>query len=67
MGWKSSSVLEVRLKDECNKPIYKSKVNVADVKKLSLVLSSLESLGVKIIEAVGRMINNEKEDVGWFG
>ena len=67
MGWRNSDILELKLKDESNRLIYKSKVVANDVKKLSLVFASLQSLGVKVIEAVGKMINQEEKDSGWFG
>lgn len=67
MSWKNAAVLEVRLKDEVNKTIYKSKVNASDTKRVSLILESLQSLGVNIIEAFEDIANNPKEkDTGWF-
>ena len=69
MTWIRGDTLEVKLKDETNKTIYKSKVNVVDIKRLSLMMSSLQSLGVKIIESVGDMINEtdkDEKDSGWF-
>jgi hypothetical protein len=67
MSWKNSAVLEVRLKDEVNKTIYKAKVNASDTKRVSLILETLQSLGINVIEAFANIINNPKEkDTGWF-
>jgi hypothetical protein len=67
MSWnRNSDILELKLRDESNRVIYKSKICSSDIKKLSLALKSLETLGVKILEAFSHIIKEDKKDSGWF-
>ena len=61
-------ILEIKIKDETNKTIYKAKVFNNNLRYLSTVLTSLEEMGVPITSAIGLALEEKKsfKEEKWF-
>lgn len=58
----TSPLVEIKVR-ESFRQIYKEKANGDDIKKLSDIFNSLESMGIEVTKACGEMIKKQEK---WF-